>query len=214
MFLGDHIRLGNPEGKTGVLLEAAKDGSLRLDDPTGEAGVLLRASQHGGAVGVYNQTGKLGVALSAVKEGGFVSIHNPQGVSAVTITQDSVVPENNDWKAFKLTARLNTGGWALAQKLNQVSFTVVPSVVDRLKLEAQVNTTCQPSWNFYLGQGRFSVSDREVRAAYEEAGNYVFEEYIQPVFSQVSKNEVKITFFIQSYEVGTWRNGVMKLKGE
>ncbi len=197
----------------GAAQEGVDGGQIEVFDKEGKKQMALGATKIGGDLQVFDERGKREVWLWASSLfGGFLGLYGPN--SSCVINQDSFVPQKDEWGSLYLTAYLNTGGWALTQKLNRTSFTVVPSTADGLKLEAEVNTTCQPTWNFHLGQGRFSVSDREVRAAYEEAGNYVFENYIKPAFSQVSRNEVKITFFIQGYEVGTWHNGVMKLKGE
>ena len=209
----------NNAGKKQIELDASAiagiiGGWINLFNAEGKKQVELGASKIvGGWINLFNQEGKFGIHLDARGDGGVVAIYNPQEVPVMTMEQDSFVPQKDVWWALYLTAYYN-GKCGLTEKLQQESFTVMPSTVDGLKLAAFVGTTCQPFWDFYLGQGRFSASDREVRVAYEEAGNYVFEKRIQLAFPQVSKNEVKITFFIQGYEVGTWRNGVMKLKGE
>lgn len=192
-------------------------------DEAGRERVVIRGDENGGQLEMFNKGGEKQVELQFTEGvGGSILIKSPLGSSLLngrTLWLGESILWEDRLKALYLTAYLNTGGWALTQKLSQTSFTIDAGLIplpapDGVKLEVQVNTTCQPTWNFHLGQGRFSVSDREVRVAYEEAGNYVFEKYIQPAFPKVSKNEVKITFFIQGYEVGTWRNGVMKLKGE
>lgn len=91
-------------------------------------------------------------------------------------------------------------------------------------LTVYVDSKTQPTWSVHLGQGRFSVSDREVRLAYQEAADYVFETMIDPslptTYKYPSESEEPtdvifvIHFTIQGYAVGTWTNGTMKLEGE
>jgi len=123
------------------------------------------------------------------------------------------------WNLLALKARENTCGWALTNKINKLSFDIylLDPPIDGVRLRAFVNTDTQPSWSVHKGGGAFSVSDREVKAAYLEAGRYVLDNIIWPAVSGIhtfQKSDVEILFFIRGYEVGLWRNGVMKLTGE
>ena len=122
---------------------------------------------------------------------------------------------------------------ALSEKLVKTSLKAFysPDLVNVLMgtgqestLTMYVDTKTQPTWNVHLGLGRFSVSDREVRLAYQEAADYVFEAMVEPslpiTFTHPWESEEPtdvifvIHFTIQGYAVGTWTNGTMKLEGE
>lgn len=143
----------------------------------------------------------------------------------------------NEWTQWRdselrITAYQNCEE-ALSEKLTKTSLRAYysPDYVNMLvgageetTFTVYVDTKTQPTWNVHLGQGRFSASDREVRLAYQEAADYVFETMIEPslpiAYTHPSESEEPtdvtfvIHFTVQGYEVGTWTNGVMKLAGE
>lgn len=81
------------------------------------------------------------------------------------------------------------------------------------RLELLVDTRTQPDWNTYLGEGRFNCSDREVGAAYEEAGKQLMQR-VSWYFPVLDVEKVTIEFFIMGVPVGTWQAGKMTLAGE
>jgi len=81
-------------------------------------------------------------------------------------------------------------------------------------LEIRVNTACQPTWDTHIGNGRFSVSDRELRATYGEAGTSIMTNIVEIYFKEIDRSRVMVYFAIHGIVVGVWCDGVMKLKGE
>lgn len=82
----------------------------------------------------------------------------------------------------------------------------------------QANTDIQPAWNFHRGRGRFSVSDREVRNAFQEAAEVICSSVLDwfdlRVVHEELRPEILIRFLISGYEVGTWHEHEFTLFGE
>ena len=120
------------------------------------------------------------------------------------------VPTLAEWRALWFTAYQNCTD-ALSDGLVKTSANI--HLADPSCLKVEVDTETQSGWDVYLGNGRFSCSDGEVRAAYEEAA----EELMVPLrfcFREIADDDVRIAFAIKSSPVGTWQGGKMTLKGE
>lgn len=118
-----------------------------------------------------------------------------------------------DWEVLYFTAYNNCEEY-LTDKLIQES---CKAFLLEMGLTVTVNTKTQSPWNVYLGEGRFSVSDRELRAAYIEAAERVLENiriYFSEEGSGLSDQEITINFAIRGSPIGTWRGGSFKLAGE
>ena len=118
-----------------------------------------------------------------------------------------------DWQQMTLNVIYDSEG-ALSDKLIMTSSSVflLPS-----GMNVHVDTKAQPSWSVYQGNGRFSVSDPEVSAAYSEAAEVVLaliRIHFPAAMSGLGDDEIEIAFFIQGAEVGTWSDGNMRLEGE
>lgn len=115
----------------------------------------------------------------------------------------------------RMIAVMNTDAYGLTDRLIKKSFNadIIQSTAEKpSNIMAMVDTLTQPIWNVYRGNGRFSVSDRELRATYQEAGTVVCKDICG--FFPVSMDRVTIQFSINGAYVGVWRDGVMKLAGE
>lgn len=124
-----------------------------------------------------------------------------------------------DLEILRMTAEQNCGGYALTKKLNKLGLIANWSdewYVDTgsYYMDVYANTETQPQWNYHLGLGRFSISDREVTAAYQEAGASVFNSIVRNYFPWIEAERVRLLFYIYGYPIGIWLNGVMKLAGE
>ena len=113
-----------------------------------------------------------------------------------------------EWAALCFTAHYNSEE-CLSGRLVKTGLNVY--LEDCLDLLVGTNT--QPDWNVYLGSGRFSCSDREVRAAYEEAAEKLMK-HVRVWFSGIADEDVRIDFEILGSEVGTGQGGKMTLEGE
>lgn len=170
---------------------------------------------------MYDNSGEKGVIITLADGEPRITLYNSYSWAYVKLIAAndyegmSHIPSRDEWLALQMTAWENSSFYALTSKLNKSAFTVAytPGTDDGILFRISVNTTTQYSWNYHTGLGKFSVSDREVRAAYEEAAQVVFG-MLKFYYFYAKPNEVKITFYINTYEVGTWHNGVMKLKGE
>lgn len=114
-----------------------------------------------------------------------------------------------EWKSLKLMAAGNYKD-NLTEKLINCSFETLP-FPDYFYVN--VDTKCQPDWNVFLENGRFNVSDREIRAAYSEAGDMIIK-IVKTSLPDIDKKYIKIYFFIQGEGVGRYTNGKMLLVGE
>jgi hypothetical protein len=118
-------------------------------------------------------------------------------------------PSLAEWRALYLTATWG-GEQYLTDRLKTTS-ALVGVLTDGMHV--LVATDTQPSWNTYLGNGRFSSGDREVKAAYMEAAGAVMQ-MVRRGFPEIPEGDVEISFGIRGSSVGTWRGGVLKLQGE
>lgn len=136
----------------------------------------------------------------------------------LTILPTDVILTRGEYDALRLTAYLS-GEQFLTTKLKTVTVRVyhVGGTWAIGGLAVEVNTATQPSWNVYLGRGRFSVSDRELRAAYTEAGA-AFAEMVRAEIDTTTDAYILVVHFaIRGSSVGRWNgwgDGVLTLEGE
>ena len=125
------------------------------------------------------------------------------------------IPTRAEWEVVCLTAVQNYEG-ALSDKLRQTHVAVRAMPTSGLVL--LVDTKPQPGWNVYRGNGRWNCSDRELRAAYEEAADSTSALSIMPMvrsfFPGIANKDVEIQFFVNGGSVGAWTDGVMTLAGD
>lgn len=83
-------------------------------------------------------------------------------------------------------------------------------------LVSEIDLTTQPTFELkYSGQGRFSVNDRELKNSLNDVVKEIENAQRKVVESTNQKiNKNTIYFSIQNYELATYENGVLKLKGE
>ena len=135
------------------------------------------------------------------------------------LTQRHHIPESAELKVLEMNAWLNTDAYGLTDKLVKKSFRAelvrLPQEEEGdlpYGIRAVVDTKTQGRWNTYLGAGRFSVSDRELKVAYEEAAAALLSDITD--FLWISSGDLEIVFQIDTNYVGTWKNGVMQLVGD
>jgi len=124
------------------------------------------------------------------------------------------LPTKAEWRGMQLTANQNCEG-SLSDKLIK---THLQTFVLPTGIILSVDTKPQPGWNVYLGNGRFSCSDREVRAAYAEAadrgsGTDIMN-LVRLSLPGIADEDVVMHFYIRGGSVGTWTDGVMTLVGD
>jgi len=128
------------------------------------------------------------------------------------------IPSEMEWEILKMTASENNESF-LSTKLNKQGFDAAIIYNDKDKkheISVFIDTITQPIWNVYLGDGRFSVSDREVRAAYNEAAIFIRDNIIGKRFNDIIGEDYNIVIYFtnRGSSIGVWTNGVMKLSGE
>lgn len=150
-----------------------------------------------------------------------ISFYDKNNLTSVGIFSQSFIPSISEWNLLKFVADNNSDQY-LTDNLIMYSirmdekWSFSDNEITR-KLQFYVNTRPQPNWDdYYLGNGKFSLQDRELRAEYTNAGYKI----ITLLTNYIDVEELKrydymnIDFSIYGSEVGTWTNGEMKLKGE
>lgn len=125
------------------------------------------------------------------------------------VFSERYTPRLGEWRAMWLNV-LFGGTSYLTDKLIKEALTCGAGP-DSMTVE--VRTSCQPSWDHYLGKGRWDVPDREVRAAYLEAAGRMLE-IVRIYFEEASDSDITISFSVRGEKVAVWHDGQMKLPGE
>ena len=111
-----------------------------------------------------------------------------------------------DYYALVLTAYYNNTS-AMTDKLIKTSFWCV---IGESSIDIVVDTMVSDNWNVYSSGGVFTASDREVRLAYQEAGDYIMKIVLEQ-FVGVTNQDVRIIFRIEGYLVGVYQGGIFAL---
>ena len=111
-----------------------------------------------------------------------------------------------DYYALVLTAYYNNTG-VMTDKLIKHSFWCV---VGESSIDVVVDTMVSDSWKVYSSGGVFTASDREVRLAYQDAGDYIMKIVLEQ-FTGVTNQDVRIIFRIEGYLVGVYQGGIFAL---
>lgn len=160
----------------------------------------------------------IGILISVIAFlGGRLSLSETNKMKMYPLLSDGFnqpyLPTKADWKCLDMVANNNSEA-AITDKLTRISFN---AILMRDKMFILVDSKTQPTWDFYLGKGRFSISDREIKVAYQEASEKILKElrnYFPMPDSGLDDNEIEIMFYINGATVGNWKNGVFKLEGE
>lgn len=147
-----------------------------------------------------------------------LTFYDSSGGLLLYMSGGSHVPSAEEWGSLLTTAYSNSEMY-LTDNLVSASMTVEHLWWSAIEADSpsyliSVNTKTQPGWNVYIGNGRFSVSDRVVRAAYRDAAQYIVSELLMGSVAAVPHEEILIAFYINGVEVGYWRDGEMILAGE
>jgi hypothetical protein len=194
--------------------------NIYIKDPGSQALIALVADQGRPNILIFDKGGtkKMEIGLSSLIEDSLITLYGQDEAKNVYVWNGSTVPSRIDWAVMALNAETNTSGY-LTEKLVKtamVSSCRWISETGKYAVRLRVTTDTQPVWNSaYLGTGRFSVSDREVRQAYLEAGAYVLglaDSYLKEVLP--AGYAVEIEFTIKGFTVGTCCEGQMTLAGE
>lgn len=157
------------------------------------------------------------VGISDWFKNGLITMYSNDKKNNTYFWNGAFIPNKTQWAILKINSENNVESY-LSDKLIKKSFVVSYyfDTNDNInKISVVVDTITQPIWNYYIGTGKFSVSDREIRLAYIEAGNYIQKEIIIPQLNILfDKYDLNIIFTMKGYSIGTWTNGDMKLSGE
>jgi len=192
---------------------------LVIKDANGRIRIELTVQDDCPQIMFRNEYGSVILAISARNRDEY-SIWQPElGMfqpERTVLNLQSMIPTWNQWDMLNMIANLNSGGYALTEKLNMTAFNAhfnPDAGPQDVRIRATINTETQPGWNYHMGTGRFSISDREVRSAYQEAGEVALT-LIKVYFPYDGRRQVAIRFLIKGYTVGEWHNGTMTLDGE
>jgi hypothetical protein len=133
------------------------------------------------------------------------------------LTDNSYIPNKNEWELLRFIAA-NSCESFLTDNLKIQSVNGKTDVKFNPDFKRGIilfiSTTAQPSWsNYYLGNGKFNLSDRELRAEYSKAANSI-KKQLNHYIDISDFDYLIIHFAIRGSDIGTWTDGVMKLKGE
>lgn len=142
-----------------------------------------------------------------------------KGKQRLVMSSASQIPDDIQLGLLKLIAVHNTNAYSLTDKIVKTS---LQAEYRRTRKDGPpqilllVDTQTRSDWDVHLGDGRFSVSKDEVRAAYHDAGRVVYAavERILGYPAWLTEARVAINFFVECEPVGAWTNGSMKLLGE
>ena len=111
-----------------------------------------------------------------------------------------------DYYALVLTAYYNNTS-VMTDKLIKHGFWCV---IGENSIDVVVDTMVSDSWNVYSSEGIFIASDREVRLAYQEAGDYIMK-IVLDQFVGITNQNIRIIFRIEGYLVGVYQGGIFAL---
>ena len=180
-----------------------------LKDSAGRDRIVMSVDEETPEIIMFSEDGEALITLTAAL-GGVIFVTG-DGVPWFA-TGNSATATKEVASALYATAYLNCEGY-LTDNLIRTSCLVTPGEgweepADLWRVSVATDT--QPSWNYHIGAGRFSVSDGEVRNAYRDAGDNIS----QSLINYAGKHNYEIHFTIKGYDVGTYRDGEMTLKGE
>lgn len=167
---------------------------------------------------IYNSDGKLAIEMG-ISEWFMDSLITVYGQTKnAYMWNGAYIPSRVEWEVQKMVAEENNESF-LSTKLNKQGLSAnmfYNSVEKKQELSIYIDTNTQATWNVYLGNGRFSVSDREVKAAYIEAGTFVKNEIVGKRFDEIVSSDFNVVVYFSNRgsSVGVWKNGDMKLTGE
>lgn len=104
--------------------------------------------------------------------------------------------------------------------VEKASLNVFPKIKesDKEYIYGTIDVYTQPQYSLkYQGQAKFSVSDRELKNTVKELIDAVGTRYSRSTSFRKDMPQwdtAEITVTIKNYEIGTYKNGTMKLKGE
>lgn len=167
---------------------------------------------------IVDSQGTQRARLSSVLDLPSLTFYDSAGELLLYMSESSYVPSMEEWSSL-LTTAYNNSQIYLTDNLLATSMTVEYLWWNAIQsglpsYHIAVNTTTQPGWSVYMGNGRFSVSDRVVRAAYNAAAQYIVTQLLRGNLTERPHDDILITFYIHGAEVGYWTNGMMTLAGE
>lgn len=207
-----------------IKAELASNGDiteLRFLDEEGKKRMVMMVDEEGARIELLSTFDEYPLAGIYLSGDYILGTYIPSKENSWDKNRNSYIPGYGEWKALEFTLRYNHPGIGLTDKLQLwgVQAYYIPNPDDDgVKVKVFVNTDTQPSWRYHLGQGKFSVSDREIRAAYTEAANVVTDwvkriDFFGPLL-MLDESLLEVVFTVCHYPVGAWRNGILKLEGE
>lgn len=123
------------------------------------------------------------------------------------LCSEPYIPTSTEWKSLHLTAEYNNEQ-GLTNKFIQTHFSCYPYPE---WFQVILDLKCQPTWNHYLGNGVFDVSEEEVRSALMEVVRTVMKT-IQVPMPNVTDDVVKMEIFIRGFPLAVYEKGRLNFK--
>ena len=92
----------------------------------------------------------------------------------------------------------------LTERLGQTSCVLY---VEEWGIDLEVDTSTEPGWDMYLGDGDFACSDEEVRTTYAEAAEEIVDS-VRVYFPEIADEDLYIEFYMGGVlPVAGWEDG-------
>lgn len=159
---------------------------------------------------IRDEEGRVRIELAVIDGEPTIRMLSETGVPVCSLTAIDV-------DILEMNSTLNTALYALTPKVIKNSFYCVkyrPDGSNNWYLGVVVDTRPQVGWNVYIGEGKFSVSDDEVRRAYREAGETVVNTMLNFLAMGTDPDIIVVDFRINSVHIGVYTRGVMELANE
>ncbi len=203
---GGQIVVNNQVGETiAAILSWNRGGALHLTD--GMEGQIFEASAGANGASTTLSVEHVDAAAGRTRYPKHYDFLND-------VANQAVILNLADWTLLRMIARFNCRE-ALTDDLIKTSFDAAWGGANT-KLVVVVNTEPQPALSSsHLGRGRFSLTDRDLKAVCSKA----FSQILRSVSTEcgslgVDPAHIKVVLLVNGFEIASWTNSSIQLKGE
>jgi len=117
---------------------------------------------------------------------------------------ESHIPTLVEWRELEFNAYEDREMY-LSGRLWQTSCALF---VEEWGIDLEVDTSTNPGWDMYMGDGYFSCSDEEVRTTYTEALEWIADS-VRDYFPEVGDEDLYVEFYMDDVLVAVWEDEEM-----
>ncbi len=115
---------------------------------------------------------------------------------------ESHIPTLVAWRELQFNAYEDREAY-LTDRLGQISCVLY---IEDWGIELAVDTSTEPDWDMYLGDGDFACSDEELIATYTEAAEELAD-IVRDYFPELDDEDLYMEFFMEDALVAGWEDG-------